>query len=163
MFPAWLGDVASVATLIGLGLTFWQSYRARAASELTRTEVEAFRSALALHDLAADCSAATEALEAILQDHREGNWDRLEYRYDSLRKRLARVGEAGSENMGRDRALLHEALIQAVRIAERLDEREHEPIASAEAAELTKQAARQRDKLNLLVGRLRQRVGEKRE
>ena len=163
MLPDWLTDVASVATLIGLGLTFWQSYQARAASEFARTEVASFRTALALHDLAADCAAATEALEAILQDHREGKWDRLEYRYDSLRKRLARVVEAGSENMGRDRALIHEALIQVVRIAERLDEREHEPIAPAEAVDLTKQAARQRDKLSLLVGRLRHRVGEKRE
>lgn len=79
-----------------------------------------------------------------------------------FRRSLAVLKEAGPELTDQDRSLLQDALIQAVRIADRIEDWDHKPIEAAEAAELAKQVARQRDNLSAMLGRLRRQIGEDR-
>jgi hypothetical protein len=82
------GDLASI---LGLALTLWVSWRAKAAAEQARDAAQQVKARISSLDMLAEISAAVASLGDIKQLQRLTAWDLVLERYTVVRRHLVRV------------------------------------------------------------------------
>ncbi len=157
--PFWAEWAGLAATLIALGVTVWQSVRARRASELARAEVLRFRRVLDRHDLASRLGAAVEALDEIRKQVDVESPRILLDRCARLRRALAELATASSLS-DNDRKETSAAQSQIATLSNRLADAQARPLEAIEKGVIGKAVMKVIDRLSRLLGRMKGQIGE---
>ncbi|MBI1354952.1 MAG: hypothetical protein GC160_11445 [Acidobacteria bacterium] len=159
--PFWAEWLGWAATLIALGITVWQSVKARKASELARGEVLRFRDVLNVHDLSASLAAGIEALDGLRRDGSGREPKALQDRFGRIRRTLAELA-AGPLLSDNERTVALRSQGQIVRLSERVADAQVRPFSQRDRAEFEKVLMAEADALSGILSRLRRRIGDER-
>lgn len=86
-----IGDLTGILGTVGLGITFWQAWKARSAAEAAKIAAEGAQSRILTLETVVDLSSVVSLLDDVMRLHRQPSKDMLLDRYASIRKVITSV------------------------------------------------------------------------
>ena len=131
-----MGVIGVVVSALGLGVTIWIAWGARAASQEARSAAKEATERIARYLQTVDLVRAIGLIQRIKLLHSAGHWQSAMEQYQDLRRMLSDIITRCPESLAELRDKLATGRIVVNSMENRVDERDARPVKAQERAEI---------------------------